>query len=46
MSDKTKSCIDAGCAIAVIAIGMVGLGREVPYSGWVLFVGLLWALGC
>lgn len=32
-------------AIAIIAMGMVGLHHGVEYSGWVLFAGILVAVG-
>jgi hypothetical protein len=31
-------------ALAIIALGMLGLHNGVEYSGWVLFVGLIAAL--
>lgn len=31
-------------AIAFCAMGMVGLSNGIEYSGWVLFIGLLWAV--
>lgn len=37
--------VQAALSVALVLIGMVGLYFRVEYSGWVLFVGLLAALG-
>lgn len=40
-----KATVQAALSVALILIGMVGLYFKVEYSGWVLFVGLLAAIG-
>ena len=39
MSDKQKYLIAS--AFGATALGMLGLWAEVPYSGWVLFIGVV-----
>lgn len=40
MNSKNVSAI---CALLCMALGMAGLHLHIEYSGWVLFVGCLWA---
>ncbi len=43
MTSNGKSAAHALAAVTVIGFGMLGLYAHVEYSGWVLFVGCMWA---